>query len=209
MIFAKNNALLSDIMKAVMAVLLVTEFLLGKYVVSLMIIVVLTISMLPTLVSRRHKKNLPWTLDFLVTFSLFLHTIGVVFDFYHTTDYWWWDKMTHLLGTFVVGMAALYLVFMVQFLGKVIMSIPMAGFFIFMVAMGVGALWEIAEFWNDRILATTTQISLNETMWDLQMNMLGAIIASLLGARFLYVKRDELEEFEKSRELKEELQGKK
>lgn len=190
MILEKWNDRLSMAMKGIMILLFFIALIEGNKIIILGVFLNIIFAFLPGYLNKNTKYSFPWTLDFMVIFSLLLHTIGFTFDLYHDIKWWWWDNMTHALGSFVFGMLSFHLVFTLNFLGKVIMTIPMVGLFIFLSTMGVGAIWEILEFYMDMILKTNTQLSLNETMSDLQFNFIGAIIISFVGMRYLYVKRE-------------------
>jgi hypothetical protein len=58
--------------------------------------------------------------------------------------------------------------------------------FAFMFALGLGALWEIFEFAMDSIFGLNMQKSgLVDTMWDLIVDTVGALIIALLGFSYL------------------------
>jgi uncharacterized membrane protein YjdF len=66
-------------------------------------------------------------------------------------------------------------------------------FFAFLFAVGIGALWEIFEFSMDSFFAMNMQkemlgdpSGLTDTMWDLIVDTLGALIITVLG--FSYIK---------------------
>ncbi len=160
-----------------------------SFVVAAGIFVNIVLAFLPSIIHKSTKKNLPWTLDLSVTLALFLHTTGITFDLYHDPQWWWWDELTHFLGSFIVGMIAFHLVFTMNFLGKVKMSIPMVGLFLFLTAMGIGGIWEIAESYSDMFLGTNTQISLQETIRDLQFDFLGAALISFVAMRYFFLNR--------------------
>ncbi|QQS59735.1 hypothetical protein IPN35_02560 [Candidatus Peregrinibacteria bacterium] len=162
-----------------------------NYVVSVGAFISIILSLLPGIVGKNSKAHLPWSLDFLVSFALLLNTMGNALNFYHDPSWWWWDELTHALGSFAVGMIAFHLVFTLNFLGKVTMSVPMMGFFLFLSAMGIGGLWEIFEYYSDFFLGTHMQISLPETMRDLQFDVLGAFAISGIAMRYFFVKRQE------------------
>jgi hypothetical protein len=54
--------------------------------------------------------------------------------------------------------------------------------------------WEFAEFTKDRLLGTNVQVSLENTMIDLAMGVLGAMLFMLIRARQLRVGTSELRE---------------
>lgn len=59
-------------------------------------------------------------------------------------------------------------------------------FFAFIFAMGMGSVWEIFEFSMDQLFGMNMQKSgLVDTMWDLIVDGVGALIISILGWGFL------------------------
>jgi len=59
-------------------------------------------------------------------------------------------------------------------------------FFAFIFAMGMGSVWEIFEFSMDQLFGMNMQKSgLVDTMWDLIVYGVGALIISILGWGFL------------------------
>lgn len=162
-----------------------------SFVVSFAIFLSIFLSFLPGIIEKNTSAHLPWSLDAAVSFTLLLHVIGISLNLYHLPDWWWWDELTHFSGSFVVGMVAFHLIFTLNFLGKVVMSTPMMGLFLFLSAMGIGGIWEIAEFYSDIFLGTHTQISLQETIRDLQFDFLGAALISAIAMQYFYVQREE------------------
>ncbi len=64
------------------------------------------------------------------------------------------------------------------------------GIAIFLITLGLGALWEIAEFAGDQLLGMHAQGSpemgpLTDTMWDLIMDGLGGVLAAVLGPIYM------------------------
>jgi hypothetical protein len=180
---------LSTMARIAIFLLSLVEFLQGDYVTALVSMFSFFVAFSPSIIGRNSKAHLPWSLDFSLSIALLLHSVGLAFNLYHAESWWWWDELTHALGSFVVGMVAFHLVFTLNFLGKVHMSVPMMGIFIFLSAMGIGAIWEIMEFYSDRYLGTISQVSLENTMRDLQFNFIGAVAISFIAMRYLFVKR--------------------
>ena len=72
------------------------------------------------------------------------------------------------------------------------MKAGFVAFFAFLFALGVGALWEIFEFTMDSLFGMNMQkpmlgdpSGLTDTMWDLIVDALGALVVSFLGWRYL------------------------
>jgi hypothetical protein len=70
---------------------------------------------------------------------------------------------------------------------------PLRAFVRHLLAFGmtcfVAMLWEVAEFWGDRILGTRTQLGLGETMGDLMSGIAGALTVLVLIAGLEHRKR--------------------
>lgn len=118
---------------------------------------------------------------FFVAATLFL---GEVFDFYER--FWWWDIAMHASSAVGFGLVGFVLVF-IMFQGDRFAAPPIAmAFFAFCFAMTIGAVWEIFEFGMDQIFGMNMQkTGLDDTMGDLIVNTLGAVIGAASGFAYL------------------------
>lgn len=118
---------------------------------------------------------------FFVAATLFL---GEVFDFYER--FWWWDIAMHASSAVGFGLVGFVLVF-IMFQGDRFAAPPIAmAFFAFCFAMTIGALWEIFEFGMDQMFDMNMQkTGLDDTMGDLIVNTLGAVIGAASGFAYL------------------------
>lgn len=110
--------------------------------------------------------------------------LGEAFDFYNR--FWWWDIAMHGGSAVGFGLIGFVLVFM-MFQGDRFAAPPIAlAFFAFCFALAVGTLWEIFEFGMDQLFGLNMQKSgLLDTMGDLIVDTLGALIGSAAGFFFL------------------------
>jgi hypothetical protein len=86
----------------------------------------------------------------------------------------WWDHPVHLAGG-----AAIYALFEAWFAPRLRLPLALRMAVGILVALGVGAGWEIGEFASDRILGSFTQSGLDDTMFDLIFDLLGGGLAAL------------------------------
>ena len=121
--------------------------------------------------------------------SLFL---GEIRNFY--ARFWRWDIFLHTISGFLLGILGFLLVHIMNEAERinVMMKPGFVAFFAFMFALGVGALWEIFEFCMDVFFGMNMQkpmlgdpSGLTDTMCDLIVDALGALVISVMGWRYL------------------------
>ncbi|MBE0486986.1 hypothetical protein [Marinobacter sp.] len=154
---------------------------------------IILITLFPILFERQFRIHIPPELQLaaigFVFASLFL---GEIHDYYNR--FWWWDMALHTMSGFLLGILGFLLVHVMNETEKINVHLNpgFVAFFAFMFALGVGALWEIFEFTMDSVLGTNMQkpmlgdpSGLTDTMWDLIVDAIGALIISVLGWRYL------------------------
>ena len=111
--------------------------------------------------------------------SLFLGEFG---DFYER--FWWWDLLLHTSSGFLLGLFAYILVFVLNRTPRVNLHLspPFVALFTVCFAVAAGSVWEIFEYSMDRIFGLQMQKDgLHDTMWDMIVNLLGALSFGLVG----------------------------
>lgn len=164
-------------------------FVTGNILFGVFSFLVLLVSLIPVMVNRSYNTNLPWSLDFLLTVWLALSVLGEL-RFYEQIV--WWDDFLHFGGTAVVVYLAFVLVFALNFVGKIRLSIPLIGLATFLIGIAFGALWEMAEFWVWRITGNDAlamggnfEKGLLDTFHDLHFNLAGAGLIALAGMKYV------------------------
>ena len=94
----KYSKFFSWSIKGVLLFFFIFEFYNQNFVVAAGALFALLISLLPNAISQNYNINLPWLVDFSVTFVLFLHILGLFYDLYHDPIWWRWDILTHFLS---------------------------------------------------------------------------------------------------------------
>jgi len=136
----------------------------------------------------RKKYDIIIPVEFDILIILFIYAtlfLGEIYDFYY--KYWWWDTLLHGTSAFVFGLTGFLILFVLQNTSKIKTNPIWIATFAFAFAVSIGALWEIFEFGMDQIFGLNMQKSgLIDTMWDLIIDVIGALIASIIG--FFYLK---------------------
>lgn len=160
---------------------------------AVIIIGIILISLLPSILAKGFDFVIPHEFKLLtigfVFASLFL---GEVHGYY--TKYWWWDIVLHTSSGFLLGIVGFLLVYVLNETKQIQLNMRpgFVAFFAFLFSLGIGALWEIVEFTLDSVLGMSMQKAmlgddsgLTDTMWDLIVDAVGALVISVLGYGYL------------------------
>lgn len=177
-----------------------------NWISMLFIIIISLLICVPMIIGRFSHLEIPIELEmFSVIFIYATLFLGELRDYY--TSYWWWDIMLHSgsgLAFGIIGFIILYILYKTE---KIKTNPKTIAMFSFAFALALGALWEIFEFIIDLTFGPISnnvpmQGSLKDTMEDLIVDSLGALISSLMG--YLYIKKESgivnplMNEFKKS-----------
>lgn len=168
------------------AAITVTALFDSKWLLALSGTVVLLLTFTPAIIERQLRVPLPVEFTLITCVFLFAsYVMGEVGDFYERI--WWWDMALHGLSaviTGLIGFLALYVFYMTH---RIRVEPIYVAILTFGLAVAVGTLWEIFEFLADWFFDLNMQRSgLDDTMTDLMINAVGAIIAAAIG--YYYVK---------------------
>ena len=122
--------------------------------------------------------------------SIFL---GEVKGYY--TRFWWWDTLLHTTFGIALGFVGFMILYVLYKGNKIKASPILVAFFSFCFALALGALWEVFEFIMDQTLGLTMQKSGSDTMRDLIVDSIGALISAIAG--FIYLKYGHVRVFDR------------
>jgi hypothetical protein len=176
---------------------MVAQILNGNYNNVFLCVLTLVLFMLPSVVERRAKIDVPDTLEAIILLFIFAAEIlGEIGEYYINLP--GWDTMLHTMNGFLSAAIGFALIDIINREDR--FSITLTPFFVALVAfcfsMTIGVLWEFFEFAMDMFAGTDMQkdtiingyrdIGLIDTMKDLLVNFIGATIFSIFG--YLYIK---------------------
>jgi hypothetical protein len=154
-------------------------------------------------VFNRLKYTMPPSL--LTITILFVYAtlfLGEVGNFYER--FWWWDLLLHGGSAIGIGLVGIILLMLMLGTNLVAASPRLIGLFAFVFSVAIGAIWEIFEFTMDITFGLSMQKSgLVDTMTDLIINSLGALLASVVG--YFYLKNSRQQVLSSVIEMEEEV----
>jgi hypothetical protein len=155
----------------------------------------LAVTQIVPILERDYGVPMDPALTLWITSAVFLHALGTPsFLGYESLyqDVPWWDHLTHALSASVVAGAGYATVRALSEHSEDI-HLPSRFMFVFILTfvMAFGVLWEVLEFaiaGAASILGTgtvLTQYGLEDTLWDLVFDTVGAVVAAVWGTAHL------------------------
>jgi hypothetical protein len=156
---------------------------------------ILLLTFLPTIFANRIQVEIPPEFEVLTVAFIFASLfLGETREFY--SKFWWWDIALHATSGALLGILGLLLVYVLNETPRVDLHMRpgFVAFFAFCFALSVGTIWEIFEFAMDQLFGMNMQkpmlgdpSGLTDTMIDLIVDALGALVVSVAG--YLYLRR--------------------
>lgn len=158
-----------------------------------LISVILTIIIAPVFLRRKIPFQIPIEFHiFIIVFIFLTLFLGEVRSFYERI--WWWDIMLHMTSGLLLGVMGFLLVYALNEHDRIDVYLrpKFVALFAFLFAVSIGSLWELFEFFMDETFSMNMQkpmlndpSGLTDTMWDLLMDVVGALIISSMGWWYL------------------------
>lgn len=159
----------------------------GQWLNALAVAAIMIITLLPTLLGQRFHVYIPSEFEALTVILIFASLfLGEYHGYY--ARFWWWDALLHTASGFMLGIFGFLLVYVLNEKEELEfhMKPGFVALFAFMFAVGMGTLWEIFEFSMDSLFGLNMQKSgLLDTMGDLIVDALGALVIAILGYGYL------------------------
>jgi hypothetical protein len=147
---------------------------------------VVVLIVVPAFVMRRYRVYVPPEFQLVAAAFVFLTLfLGSARDFYY--HFWWWDMVLHAGSGFLFGVVGWIVLFLLNQTDRLPKGMRPAFLCFFGVtfAVFVGVLWEIFEFIVDSVWPHVNMMSnetgVEDTMHDLIVDTLGAILVALMG----------------------------
>lgn len=165
----------------------VLSFFQGRLEAGAVTLAIFLITFLPVMLGNRFQVRIPSEFELLSVILIYASFfLGEVHGYY--VKFWWWDLVLHASSGFLLGILGFLLVYVLNEKKEIDLDLNpgFVAFFAFVFALALGALWEIFEFAMDQVFAMNMQKSgLRDTMWDLIVNCIGAVVIAFLGWGYL------------------------
>ena len=154
----KSTFILYVVLRTLVILVAVRQFFIGNYENVFLCVVTLFLFLLPVMIEKMFKVNVPSLLEGIVMVFVFAAEIlGEINSYY--TRFALWDTMLHVTTGFLAAAVGLSLVVILN--RKKVFGLNLSPFFVAMVSfcfsMTIGVLWEFLEFSMDALFATDMQ----------------------------------------------------
>lgn len=149
---------------------------------------ILAVMLLPALLRRKYKLYLPFELEVAIVGFVFVTLfLGSLRDFYELIA--WWDTLLHFQSGVLLALVGFALIYLLNERRTEALALSpfFVAFFSLCFSMAGSVVWEIYEFAADQLFGFNMQrTGLPDTMKDLILNTLGALLVSVVG--FVWMK---------------------
>lgn len=186
----KINHFITLLIRVSILIAIITAIMNLRWTILFVSLIAFVLTYLPKIIERRYEIDLPIEFEILIVIFIYAAIfLGEVHKYY--TKFWWWDAILHTGSGIALGFIG-FAVLLILYKTKKIQASPFTiALFSFSFAISMGAVWEIFEFAMDQIIGTNMQKNgLIDTMWDLIVDGLGALLASTIG--YIYIKTGEV-----------------
>lgn len=181
---------LTLLLQSLLAVGFVLFLLRGDWENVVLTAIVILLTLAPALLDRTFRIIIPPEFQFLAAAFVYLSLyLGSARDFYY--HFWWWDAVLHTGSGFLLGIIGFVAIFVLNRTDRIPRDLTPVFICFFSVTFAVflGVLWEIFEYAVDRFAPSinmqSNETGVVDTMHDLIVDTLGAVIVSAMGWAYL------------------------
>jgi hypothetical protein len=172
----------------------IAELATGDLPFGLFCLVGFVLTLVPAIHARRLDAGIPLGLEVALLWLMVADmTLGNGLGLYFKVT--WYDKALHFSSSVLIAMIGFLAFYVVHLTHETKFRPWLDGLAIFLVTLGIGALWELAEYAVDIVFTRRTQGApnmgpLEDTMLDLSLDAIGGVLGAVLGPLYIrYSKR--------------------
>ena len=164
----------------------------GRWTVLFSSALIFGLTFLPLMFERRYDIDLPIEFELVIVVIIYASLfLGELHGYY--TRFFWWDAVLHTGSAMAFGFVGFLIIYVLDKRSTIKASPKWIALFAFCFALAIGAIWEVVEFSLDQLFGWNMQASgLVDTMWDLIVDGVGALIATIAGYFYLQTKKGTL-----------------
>jgi hypothetical protein len=185
----RTSPVLRVLPRAAIFVTAFAEMATGDVLYGVFCLVALALTLIPALRAKRLDAGVPLELELALLWLLVTDmTLGNWLGLYRSVA--WYDKALHLGSSVLIGTIGFLAVYVLHVTYRTRFHPWLFGIAVLLVTLGIGALWEIAEYAVDGAFGRASQTSpgmnrIDDTMLDLVLDGIGGIVGAILGTVYM------------------------
>lgn len=201
--FYRNNKIsmiVTNLVRLTLIIMFIRGCVIEDHSQTFLIILTFILTYYPSILKKRFGVYLPNRLEIVITLFIFAaQVLGEMHGFYDKIS--WWDTMLHTTSGIILGLVGFLFVYLLNENGdkNVNLSPVFVVIVAFCFAITIGVFWEFFEYGADRLFGYNMQKfrmpgqdGLVDTMQDLIVDAVGALIACIFGWFYMKRKKDTL-----------------
>lgn len=196
----KSSMIITNLVRIILIVIFILGFVFKDYSQTFLVVLTFFMTYYPSILEKRFGVYLPSRLEIIITLFIYAaQVLGEMNGFYDKIP--WWDTMLHATSGIILGIVGFLFVYLLNEKGNT--NVNLSPIFVvivaFCVALTLGVFWEIFEYSADRLLGYNMQKfrlpgqdGLVDTMQDLIVDSIGALVACAFGWMYIKNKKDPL-----------------
>lgn len=196
----KLSMVITNLVRLSLIIIFIYGFVVKDYSQTFLVVLTFFMTFYPSILEKKFGVYLPSRLEITITLFIFAaQVLGEMNNFYDKIP--WWDTMLHATSGVVLGIVGFLFVYLLNEKGDA--NVNLSPIFVvivaFCIALTLGVFWEIYEFSADRLLGFNMQKyrlpgqdGLLDTMCDLIVDSVGALVACIFGWIYMKNKKDTL-----------------
>ena len=194
------NMIVANLVRLTLIIAFIIGCVTGDHSQDFIIVITFLLTFYPSILAKRFGVYLPKRLEIIITLFIFAaQVLGELNGFYDKIP--WWDTMLHTTSGIILGLAGFLVVYLLNEKGDA--NVNLSPIFVVIVAfcfaLTMGVFWEVFEFGADRLFGLNMQKfrmpgqdGLVDTMEDLMVDAIGALVACIAGWKYMKKKKDTL-----------------
>jgi len=196
----RTNKIVTNFVRLALIIMFIRNFIVKDHSQDFIIILTFFMTYYPSILEKRFGVYLPNRLEIVITLFIFAaQVLGEMRGFYDRIP--WWDTMLHTTSGVILGLVGFLVVYLLNEKGD--KNVNLSPIFVVIVAfcfaVTMGVFWEFFEFGADRLFGYNMQKfrlpgqdGLVDTMEDLIVDSIGAVVACIGGWIYMKKKKDTL-----------------
>jgi uncharacterized membrane protein (DUF2068 family) len=179
-----TKTLITNLIRLILIITFIYSLSSSRPLIETVAAIALLTTFIPTILEKIFKLKIPSSFEIIYLMFIYgLLILGEQRGLFKGEI--WWEILMTLTASIALGLVAFNIIHVLHKTNRINTNPLLASILIFAITLSLGTIWELFEFCLDTIIKSGLQRSLYDTMQDISINMLGAILVSIAGYNYI------------------------